>query len=308
MFKKITHRIKQACAVFNGYFNKFRIDIWGLSHLKPLQTFADRKSKIVVSLTSYGRRVSKNVVYYTIVSLLEQSLRPDRIILWLDYTNWNEDNLPPKLKRLKALGVEIYFCKDVRSYTKLVYALTLCKNDCIITVDDDAIYRKDLVKDLYEAHRENPDAIICNMARFPELQEDGHMRPYETWFAENPVPRFVMPLGVSGVLYPPHSLHPDVTREDLYMKLCPSADDIWFWTMGIINQAKYVVINQNLNIVSSFDWLYQILHTDSALTSQNRVAGKNDTQIRAVQEYYNLQFRDYASNSHIITSTLSHKK
>ena len=40
-----------------------------------------RKDEIVVSLTTYGNRIHE--VYLTIESLLHQTVKPDRIILWL---------------------------------------------------------------------------------------------------------------------------------------------------------------------------------------------------------------------------------
>ena len=71
--------------------------------------------RIIVSLTSYGRRV-ESVVYYTLVSLLKQRLMPDKIVLWLDNDNWCDNNLPPKISKLKQYGVDILYCKDIRSY------------------------------------------------------------------------------------------------------------------------------------------------------------------------------------------------
>ena len=52
-------------------------------------------------MTSYGRRVEKSVVYYSLVSILRQTVKPDRIILCLDGIKWNDENLPKKLVSLK---------------------------------------------------------------------------------------------------------------------------------------------------------------------------------------------------------------
>lgn len=58
-----------------------------------------RKEKVIVSLTSYGRRVS-DTVYYTLISLLRQTYKPDAIILWLDYENWNDEKIPRRVFNL----------------------------------------------------------------------------------------------------------------------------------------------------------------------------------------------------------------
>ena len=80
-------------------------------------------SDIIVSLTTYGRRIHS--VCLTIESLMEQSMKANRIILWLD-TSFQSKKLPSTLEKLKSRGLEVAFCKDLRSYTKLVP--TLCKN------------------------------------------------------------------------------------------------------------------------------------------------------------------------------------
>ncbi|MDD6026392.1 MAG: glycosyltransferase, partial [bacterium] len=41
--------------------------------------------------------------------------------------------------------------------------------------------------------------------------------------------------GVGGVLYPPHSLRKDMMDVDLFTKIAPSTDDIWFWAAGVLN-------------------------------------------------------------------------
>ena len=107
----------------------------------------DRTPQIIVSLTTYGRRVS-DTVYYTIISILKQTMRPDRIILWLD-DSWNDYTIPEKLKQTRDYGVEIYYYKDIKSYKKLIPTLKIANKDIIITVDDDVIYNKNLISSLY---------------------------------------------------------------------------------------------------------------------------------------------------------------
>ena len=44
--------------------------------------------------------------------------------------------------------------------------------------------------------------------------------------------------GGAGCLYPPNSLHEDVFKEKLFMSLCPSSDDVWFWAMALLKGTK----------------------------------------------------------------------
>ena len=59
----------------------------------------DDNNNIVVSLTSYGRRVTKTVPY-VLYDLLFQSLKPSRIVLWLSKDEFTYETIPCSLKRL----------------------------------------------------------------------------------------------------------------------------------------------------------------------------------------------------------------
>ena len=103
------------------------------------------ETDVIVSLTSYGKRVTDSVPY-AIFSIFTQSVLPNRIVLWLDNDNWNDNNLPYLLKRIQKSGLEIYYCDDIRSYKKLIPALRKFPNNPIITIDDDFYYNKDFIK------------------------------------------------------------------------------------------------------------------------------------------------------------------
>ena len=98
----------------------------------------------------------------------------------------------------------------------------------------------------------------------------------------------VMPIGGAGILYPPHSLHPDVFDQDLYMRLCPLADDIWFWWMAKRNRTRHSTVKSNTPFGYPFDGLYQFIHHGSALTHFNRKKNMNDVQLINLLQHFNL--------------------
>ena len=70
-----------------GYLLKWLYDM----HLLRVPTLGENEqTDVIVSLTSYGRRVEKGVVCYSVYSILRQTLQPQRIILWLSKTEWND--------------------------------------------------------------------------------------------------------------------------------------------------------------------------------------------------------------------------
>lgn len=89
-----------------GYILKYCFDL----SLLNIPSLGDKnQANVIVSLTSYGRRVEKCVVYYTICSLLRQNIQPKRIILWLAENEWADEKLPARLLRLKSKGLEIMY-------------------------------------------------------------------------------------------------------------------------------------------------------------------------------------------------------
>lgn len=241
---------------------------------------------LIVTLTSYGRRATKTVPH-VLSSLLVQTKRPDRIILWLDNTNFSEERLPHRLVRMRdKYGIEIRFCEDIRSYKKLIPTLQQYPNDILVTVDDDLVYRRRLLEHLYNAHLETPTMRLCSLAHQPTFN-NGLFAPYKKWthnvmyHSEKPI----FPLGGAGTLYPPHSLHTDVTDKGLFMSLAPQADDIWFWAMGELAGTKTRLIDFGYPFYQ-IDLLYQFFHKDASLMSSNLHEDNNDVQIKKVLGHY----------------------
>ena len=54
--------------------------------------------------------------------------------------------------------------------------------------------------------------------------------------------RFVFPTGCGGCLYKRSLLHKDICREDLFMRLAPKAEDVWFYFMEVLHGTECVVL------------------------------------------------------------------
>ena len=281
--------VKALLNCFEGFAYKIAVD-FGLLKIPALNSNVN--NNIIVSLTSYGRRVSNNVVYYTVCSILRQNIKPDKIVLSLDYTNWNEDNLPPKLLSLKSKGVEFLFCEDLKSYKKLVPTLEKYPEYTIITVDDDCIYPRNALTQLLEEHEKNPSDIICLYAMNP-IVEEGVPVHYKDWgvlkkYTEG---KFVFPIGAAGVLYPPDSLCGFVSDKELFQKLSPLADDIWFWFCALYKGTNKIFVPRKKETFS-FDMLYQNTHKGSSLTHTNKHQGKNDEQFKNIFDHFRVRIQD----------------
>lgn len=202
---------------------------------------------VIVSLTSFPARIG--TVSETVKSLLLQEKKPTQVILWLAEEQFprKEKDLPPKLMQLRNFGLKICWCKDIRSYKKLIPALERFPEAIIVTADDDLYYRANWLKVLYNEHQRHTQYIcVHRITKFYIAQgqyetiEGGH----DTW----PCPSFLNKLtGGSGALYPPHVLHEDIVNFDVFMDICPTNDDIWFWLMAVLNGTKICVPDTGKN-------------------------------------------------------------
>ena len=253
-----------------------------------LQCSNNGEERVIVSLTSYGRRV-RATLPYTILSLLRQTIRPETIIVWLDST-WRDNNLPKNLILFKMACVEFRFCDDMKSFKKLIPSLSAFPKDIIITCDDDLFYNKHMVERLLKAHRKYPNTICCQLAHRIQYCEDK-LQPYNKWEEVYDSNDNVFPLGGSGCLYKSTYLYKDVTNYELAERLTPKADDVWFYFMGLLNGANRYVLPYLKNSVIPIDAFYQFFHHGTSLMEDNLSLGMNDKQISAVMDYYSINLK-----------------
>ena len=251
-----------------------------------LNRAAQREKKIIVSLTSYPGRI--NAVPATIGSLLRQTVKPDKIVLWLGEEKFPNQELPTIFNSLRECGVEIRFRPDLKSHTKYFYAVQEFPNDLIITVDDDLLYRKTIIEELYNSYKKFPNCISALRVHKMRFNDDASIKKYADWIMEyssniGDSSHQFFATGVGGVLYPPHSLHTEVTNLAVIKKYCHNHDDLWLKVMAVMNGTKVVMAADSKKANDG-----QIMGTQSSgQWKENVVDGGNDRQTEAVLSVYN---------------------
>lgn len=188
---------------------------------------------VVVSLTSMPSRLHR--VHLTVRSVLAQRRKPSRLVLWLN--SELERKVPGSLQELKGEVFEIRFRGMRCPHRKLIFALQEFTQAVIVTCDDDMMYSEDWLNRLYSDHEVHPQDIIAHECRRILAAKDGGWLPYRQWPMVSQgglCGRELLPIGSSGVLYPPGSLHDQTTDESLFMSFAPRADDLWFKAMSIL--------------------------------------------------------------------------
>lgn len=241
---------------------------------------------IIVSLTSYGRRL--NEVYLPIESIMQGSMKPNRIILWLQ-DDLQDTPLPLTLQLQQKRGLEIMYCEDIKSYKKLIPSLLKFPNDAIVTIDDDLIYAFDLLENLVNPYLKAPQYIYSHRSHKILLNEDGTIKKYNEWVWEQvdyTPTRWACPTGVGGTLYPPHCLDDEVLNKEVFMSICSHADDIWFKAMSL--KKGTLVCSVFSHDRHGNDYLINEDAQSDGLLNYNVDGGGNDVQIKAVFDKYDL--------------------
>lgn len=182
---------------------------------------------IVVSLTSHGARIQS--VYLTIESILRGSIVPCKIILWLD----DEDiynSLPESLVKLKNRGLDIVLTKNYGPHTKYFpYILEGDFSKWLVTADDDIIYPKNWLYELWVNKNDSVKEILCHRAHTIQFCKDLSFREYNEWKPCNTTKRNIanFATGVSGVIYPPYFQSLLFKEGAQFLSKCPKADDVW---------------------------------------------------------------------------------
>ncbi len=191
----------------------------------------------IVSLTSIPSRMA--IVHITIRSLLNQSVTPEKIVLWLHHDL--KQTLPKKLSKLEGDIFEIRFSELTCSHRKLVHAIEFFPSKTIITCDDDMIYDSNWLKLLYLEHKKYPKDVIANQTRYINYSKTGDLLPYKEWSQTKNTTfnqKAVLPIGAGGVLYPSGVLSEKTINRSLFLKLTPKADDLWFKAMSLLKETS----------------------------------------------------------------------
>ena len=239
--------------------------------------------RLIVSLTTFPKRIMR--VWIVIESLLRQTHKPDKIILWLSREQFPSlAKLPKVLLHQQERGLEIRLCHgDIKSHKKYFYALKEFPEDILITVDDDIIYPTTMIALLVELSKKYPSTICCHRARVIKQIDEKSISQYKEWNeAKNQAPpgfNFFLTSG-GGALFPSHSLHSEVLNESVFMKLCPFADDVWLNSMSRLNNTQIVKSDYYSCLLPVYNF------HDVKLSSINVKLSENDKQINAVRNYY----------------------
>lgn len=280
LLKKAWHCVYNSIQVLRSEIKIFKVRI------EPIRFGVNkqlRETPIIVSMTSYDKRLS--TLNICIKSLLRQTYKPDRIILYL--AEKDRRALTKEIISLKKFGLEIiYVDEDLRPHKKYYYAMKDNPDAIVITVDDDCIYSPKLIEYLIKTNKIFPNAITAARARKIEADKNGFLA-YNKWnlatISNKPSDQLIA-TGVGGVLYPPHLLDPNLLLNKSEIKKYIQVDDLWLKTVEILNHVPTVVCDKRID-----EKRIEIPSAQSiGLTQTNVLKNENDLYWSKLDKEYNL--------------------
>lgn len=208
-----------------------------------------KKTTVYISLTSIFN--NQGILCQTLHSILKQTIKPDKICLYLSEEPYILDTgfKDKKITDSELLNlindnsiIDVRWVKNTGSYRKLLPLLKDKWNEecIIITIDDDTIYDCNLIKNLLDDYNKH-NCVVGYRGYSPIIDEFGII-DYEKTLKVQPK---IQPLsienfltGKGGILYKPEFFHKTgnlIFNDDIYLNTCDKQDDIWFYLVRILN-------------------------------------------------------------------------
>lgn len=278
VFDKIERKI---CKIQNNKYGEF-VNRKVLKSV-PQYGLTSNEKRVVVSMATYKERYQ--TIIPTLKSLLLQTYKPDKIIVWLD-ENVPENRITKEMQMYKKYGIEYrHTTEGLKPHKKYFYAMQEFSDAIIITVDDDSIYSKDLIESLMKQHERYPNCICARRVHKIQMDATGKIKPYKNWIYEcrkEKEPSYLLcATGDGGVLYPPNIMPTDTFNSDAIKSLCLCADDIWL---------KFMELKAGIKVSwapSIYVMPYETKNSQrAALNTTNTNAGGNDLYIKNLLRQY----------------------
>lgn len=273
---------------------------------KKKETFDDNKIPIYVSVTTIFQ--NQNILLNTLQSIASQTQLPDKVFIYLSEEKYLLDkgftekkitnkNLLHFLSNNKKL-FHIKWVKNEGPYRKLLPLLKEKWNeDCIIiTIDDDITYHNEFISNLVKDY--NKHKCVINYRGFtPKINDISEFnykkRHYNnywcSWTEEMPCDPnnkyskyiFNFSTNGAGTLFKPEFFHKTkelVFNKNIYLDICKTNDDIWFYITRFKNNIDCYIDNSKNNLFTMQN--ENLRHTDG-----NNKGGlwntynKNETEI-----------------------------
>lgn len=239
-----------------------------------------REQPIIVSIYSNLEQIEE--LPMTIYSLLNQTIKPDKIILWVDERLKDLNNLPYDITQFIKNGLEIEFVRDLGCYTNKIYPIKKHPSAINVTAESGFYYRPNWLKILYLSYISHNNEIQVHNANLIKI-DNKKILPFNTWEKSNiesaSYTNYINKIG--GILFPPNCFSNEYLREDIFAKYASNNDELWCWIMALVHNKKIRIAKSHIKSIPHTNFVEQI----KTFISPDKDT-KTDEQIEELLKFY----------------------
>jgi len=242
---------------------------------------SQKESAIPISLTSWRPRLPQ--LPLVLLTLLQQSLRPKEILVWL--TKEDVNLLTDETKeRFQTFGVRFETCDDLKPHKKWLPMIEQGRRDPFVICDDDIVYPPEWFAALVAEDR--ADAYVGIRCHRVAVNADKTIASYSAWgkmvqAGDQPSHAMFVTGGGGAVIHPGRIQKNFLDRNEIMQK-CPKADDVWLKAAHLAAGIPCYKTRYN------FPCLEFPGTNETGLAMTNVDGGGNDEQIRNLEKYFSM--------------------
>ena len=169
------------------------------------------KHHIIVSLTSSKEKIKSLKIDRLILSLLNQSVLPYKILISINNNDVKYISEYLKLLIKKNIIEFISIKEDFRNFNKYYYIPDKYKKYIIIVVDDNIILEQNSIENLFESFLLYPTAISARRVYKMNFNHKWILKPFYYWpkdYKKIKIPKYsLFAIHGEGALFPPNTLN-----------------------------------------------------------------------------------------------------
>lgn len=247
---------------------------------------------VIIGLTTMRRRLS--TLHLTLTSLLQQDYPSFEVRVFVSRQPFLLDEgvveLPEDCLQLDPSGERLKWewVNNIGPYRKLLPILAGADADdaLIVTADDDTKYPADWLSRLVYFHQRHGGIVSYRGHRI--RHEGNALSRYRKWMTggidENPSV-LNLPTGKDGVLYRKKFFHSGVLDVGAALRICRTADDLWFKWHTVIYGVPVFLIETDYSVGT-----LEVVNDGPSLYWSFNQGGENDRAVAALETYAEQKF------------------
>ena len=235
---------------------------------------------VVVSLATMQTR--QKSLKRTLRSLILQKHSSFKIIIWV--SNDDYAAISEALRGYLKYGIILRKAiPDFGSYNKFHHIAVEQQEIPIVTADDDIIYPRHWLKNLELTAFKYPGQIVGLRGICVAKNESNQILKYVDWDrAATSTSNELLVLNTgAGTFYPPKVFDDELIQDHEFLRISPTADDLWMFALAIQSQTKRRIADESIREI-----VPATLKQKVSLWKMNIGESRNDAQFIKILEYF----------------------